>query len=329
MKTSLLFFARLVCCSGFAIGMICPAHAEDPQTITSEQEVSGKWSDNAMGVIPADQSKFHGPFNAQPVSLKMENLPTHEWVRVRLTLYTIGSWDGSSRVWGPDLWTMQVRGGQRLFFSSFCNMGEVSNNNLQSYPDDYPRARNLDRTGASGKNSLGFPKQNGVSNFPTLNDGTYQIEAVFPHAKNTLTLDFAGIYDGAPSEQQWWGLANVEIVTMAMPPLVDDREFPELWEKLASKNAMEAQTALWKMISAGDRALAFIQGKVTALTKAAAGNRRQALPLSAQDAIRLHRAHKISNIIDTVGSGSLSYEIAHLIPEYALDLNGIYETGPR
>ena len=270
------------------------------------------------GAAPAT---FRGPFQAQTVSLSLAQLPAHAWVRLRFKLLLIGSWDGSSPVWGPDLWSLQVRGGQRLMFTSFGNMGAFVNNNLQSFPDDYPWGRQPAWTGATSKDALHFPKLSGGSTLASeLNDSTYPLEVLFPHSAAALVLDFTGIYGDAPQDRQTWGLADVEVVALSSLPQEDDDALLAHWEQLASTDAVRANTALWALVAAGERASALITQKVAEVRAEVTANERGLPPVTGQEALQLHRARRILGLLNIPGPNACS-AIAHLIPEYFGDPN--------
>lgn len=233
---------------------------------------------------------------------------------MRFNLYIIGSWDGSNLVWGPDLWSLQVRGAQRLFLTSFCNMGDYVNNNVQSYPDEYPWGLHQAWTGATEKNTLTFPRNGGPSTLnDQLNDSVYSIDVIFPHSEKSLILDASGIYNDPPHENQTWGIGNLEIVTMMTPPVVEESELPSLWEDLASPSPAKAYIALWKMVSAGDRIIDFFRPKIEVL-------QTSPMPIAGREALRLHRVQRIIQILNGKGA-KLSFMIDHMLPEYFRDLN--------
>lgn len=303
----------------FARGQeIRPLEAERSEQVVYSEDYAKVWSEEKVTTAPGDGSKLHGPFQAQPVTLSLSRLPVHAWVKLRFKLSIIGSWDGSSSVWGPDLWSLQVRGGERLIFATFGNMGDFANNNVQSFPDDYPWGRHTAGAGALGKNVLGFPKDGGVSTRDELNDAVYPIEVVFSHSGESLILDFAGIYDDYAPDLQSWGVGNVEIVAMNAPPVLEDSAFPGLWEQLASRDAMQANAALWKMVAAGERALDFIEGRISGIQ-----------PVTGAEGLRLHRAHRVCRLISGKRGHSLNRKIDPLIPEHLQDIRSLSEGGAR
>jgi len=308
---------------------LLPLHAADsdpadddsgPVVYHDTLKPSTAWSENATTSAPGDGSRYRGPFQAQPVALTLNNLPLHSWVRVRFNLFIVGSWDGSSRVWGPDLWTMQVRGAQRIFFTTFGNMGDYVNNNTQSFPDEYPWGRHKAWTGASDKNVLGAPRMSSPSTRANLNDGVYPIDVIFPNTSTALVLDFAGIYNDPPSERQSWGIGDLEVTALTAPPAVDDSELPGLWDDLASDDAIKADDALWRMVAAGTHANAFISSKVADLQAEVKSGQRGTPPVTGLEALRLHRAQRVIQLLGMPSPNS-SFAIDHLVPEYFSDLN--------
>lgn len=292
-----------------------PVEVERSEQVVYSEDVAKIWSEDKLTTAPGDGSRFHGPFAAQPVTLTLNKLPDHSWVRLRLKLFIIGSWDGSSNVWGPDLWSLQVRGGERLVFATFGNMGEFANNDAQSFPDEFPWGRNRAGAGAAFKDVLGLPKDGGVSmREDTLNDTVYPIDAVFPHSGAPLVLDFAGIYDDYAPDLQTWGVGDVEIVTMNAPPYVDASALPALWEQLADKDVVKANAAVWKMVAAGDRALDFIEARITGIE-----------PMTGIEGLRLHRAHRVTRLISGKRGHSLNRKMDSLVPEYLQDIRSLSE----
>lgn len=295
-----------------------PLMAERSEQVVYSEDIAKIWSEDKITTAPGDGSKFHGPFQAQPLSLTLGRLTEHAWMKVRFKLVIIGSWDGSSSVWGPDLWSLQVRGGERLIFSTFGNMGDFSNNNVQSFPDEYPWGRQQAGVGASGKNTLGFPKDGGVSTRESLNDTVYPIEVVFPHSGDSLILDFNGIFDDYAPDNQSWGVGDVEIIAMNAPPVVADGEIPGLWEQLAAKDAAQANAAMWKLVAAGDRALDSIEARVTGIE-----------PVRGPESLRLHRAHRVCRLISGKRGHSLNRKIDPLLPEHLQDIRSLSEESPE
>ena len=274
----------------------------------------GQWSDAAVGVSQRDKTTFHGPFEAHPVAFSLVRLPAHHWVRVRFNLLALGKWDGSSRVWGPDLISLSVHGGTRLLWATLGNCGFWNNNNEQSYPDEYPWAVHPGWTGAVEKQVEGLrPTKLHLGPAPDKTDSVYSVDLMFPHTDGSLTLDFAGIYDDAVGDQAW-GVRNLEVTVIDKTPTPADA-LPGLWADLASVDPVRANQALWKMVGAGDAAKTFIAARVAELNQnPSPADRRDDGTVAA--GLRLHRAHRVVRIIGGPGSGGICFALDHLFPEY-------------
>lgn len=276
------------------------ARAEDAAVYSDQMPVS-HWSEPKVSASTGGKP-YHGPFGNQPVSLTLDRLPQHRWVKVTFDLYIIGSWDGSSPVWGPDLWSFSVRGAQRLISASFCAWG-YSGNDEQSYPDDYSHAIHPAWTGAAERNVVD------IKNPEPPKNGLYKVEVIFPHTDDQVVLDFAGTYVDPPSEQQVWGVGNVEVRTFSTETLTGEEALPRLWEELASEDSVAANKALWRFVGAGAKALTFLQEKVGAMNDEET--------LSDADNQRLHRAHRVVWIVGGEGADALCFRMDHLSTEYA------------
>lgn len=287
-------------CGLLAICLGTAASAQEA-SVYSDQGFFSRWSDAAVGVTFAGK-RFHGPFANQPVSLNLDRLPAHRWVRVTFDLYIVGSWDGSSPVWGPDLWSLSVRGAQRLISATFCAWGYAGNNE-QSFPDDYQHAVHPAWTGGARQAVVDLPGDE-----RPVQSGVYQVEALFPHEAASLVLDFAGAYEDPAKEPQTWSIGNVKVETLEANILTDEVAIPDLWEDLASPDSVKANAALWHLVGAGAAASEFIKNQI--------GQIAEASRLSNADNLRLHRAHRIVRIIGAPGSGDLCFRMEHLSNEY-------------
>jgi len=273
---------------------------------------SEHWSDSSLATTPNVQ-QIRGPFHAETVTLQLDHLPQHQWMKVSFNLLIRGTWDGSSKIWGPDLWSLTSRGGPRLIFATICNMGAWAVNDEQSFPDDYTAPVSYPaRTGAAEG-----PVQ--LDSYQAVHGGlytTYPIEVVFPHTGGSVTLDFQGIYDD-PEAEQAWGLNSVSVAISSESFTSDAALLPGLWRDLASPDGVTANEALWKFVGAGDLAIAFLQDKVAALKdgsepspKAATGQDQKLMGL------RLRRADRIARIIEGAQSESLCFSFDQFFPEY-------------
>lgn len=299
-------------------GMLTACKPAAPAAVAPvlKKAASVEWSDARESVFPRGGSVFRGPFLAEPLTLTLRNLPAHKLVKVRFKLLVLGSWDGSHAVWGPDLWSLQVRGGQRLFCSTFSNMGSYNGNGPQSFPDDYPWVRNACWSGAESHDTLGFPRTSGFSTEKNLNDAVYAVEAVFPHEGDSVTLDFMGNYGDPRLSQQSWGLADFEYSTVESCAELDDATLARLWNDLASGDPVLANAALWKLAAGGDRAHAYVSDRVAQVEAEVKAGERSSPPVQGEEARRLYRAHRLVRILCGERTSDLCFRIERLLPEY-------------
>ena len=296
----------LSCCAAVLPALLPGRVCAEDTTVYADHEFLSRWSEPAVGGT-TDGKQFHGPFGNQTVSLTLDRLPRHRWVKLSFDLYVVGSWDGSSPVWGPDLWSLSVRGAQRLIFASLCGWGYAGNDE-QSYPDDYPQAIHPAWTGVLARNVVDIKDSEPPKN------GVYKVEVLFPHTADRLILDFAGSYQDLPKELQVWGIGNVEAHALSDATLTDADALPGLWEELARHDSVEANKALWQFVGAGAGATSFIKDKVEQM--------RDGDPLSEADELRLHRAHRIVRIIGGKDALDLCFRMDRLSSEYAREYLG-------
>lgn len=277
---------------------------------------SAVWSDARTGVFPKSGGSYHGLFLAEPLSVTLRDLPAHKLVKVRFNLIVLGSWDGSGPVWGPDLWSLQVRGGQRLMCTTFSNMGAYNGNVPQAFPDDYPWIKNPAWTGAVSRDTHEFPRATGFSTKRDLNDAVYPVEVVFPHEGESVTLDMMGNYGDPRLSQQSWAISDFEFSTAEDFVVADDAALARYWADLASHDAVKANAALWTLAAGGDRVHAYISGQVALIEAEVAKGARPVPPVTGDEARRLHRAHRLVRILCGEGTSDLCFRMELLIPEY-------------
>ena len=267
------------------------------------------WTDPRPGLTPKGNLQLHGPYLAEPVTAKLSGLPAHKWIRLRFKLIVLGSWDGSSTVWGPDLWSLQVRGAQRLYCATFSNMGSYNGNDPQSFPDDYPWLKNRAWTGADSHDTLGYPRTTGFSTEPDLTDAVYPVETLFPHEAADLTLDFMGNYGDPKRSQQSWAIADFSYELLGDLPPIPPETLTRLWEELGSDDAVLANKAFQALVTGGDGTITHISSRVAEITATEA-------PPEAADSRRLYRAHKLARILAGEHTSDLCFRIEQIIPEH-------------
>jgi hypothetical protein len=177
------------------------------------------------------------------VTLTLQDLPAHGYVKLSFDLFIIRSWDGDSRPSppgspsgpGPDIWSLTADLGLTLLYATFDNhhMEPYVGWHRQSYPQEYPDGDLLPQSGAAEKNTLGYQHD-----FPTGQshnvDSVYRLTFTFPHLASRLDIDFAasGLQ---PLTDESWGLDNVR-VEIAGP----DVELPAAFRDPQLKACIEA-----------------------------------------------------------------------------------------
>jgi len=176
-------------------------------------EWSGGKTDITPGTIQHPSDRFLGIFGeSEATSLTLNGLPV--WTKeVRLTFdfYAIRSWDGIASYFGPDIWEINVEGGELLLRTTFSNIGATGFD--QSYPGSYPGNIYPMRTGAVETDTLGYPV--GYSG-----DAVYKLNFQFLYAGNsTLTLNFLGslVRTSYPFPDEGWGIDNIQVEAVPEP----------------------------------------------------------------------------------------------------------------
>jgi hypothetical protein len=199
-----------------------------PEWTSSPIRYSSKFQPPGSGVLaapsvtnaesPNRRRRFLGEFGGpridptartrvrQSLRLRLERLPRHEEVTVAFDLLILKSWDGRSPGYGPDRWRLSVVGGSTLLDTTFSNNPKLDTD--QSW-QDYPRPRSRHQAGAAAVNTLGY-------NF--FGDSTYHLEFRFPHAADSLDLEFASdLFEGKGTGDESWGLGNLRVSVGSEP----------------------------------------------------------------------------------------------------------------
>ena len=136
----------------------------------------------------------------ETVTLTLRNLKPHTLVTVSFDLYVLKSWDGNNPVYGPDRWSLRVQGGPTLLDTTFSNNPKTGADLSQQ---NYPAANSPQQSGAASVNTLGYT---------FFGDSVYHLNFHFPHADNTLTLNFSSsLFEGKGTRDESWGLDNVRV----------------------------------------------------------------------------------------------------------------------
>jgi hypothetical protein len=203
-----------------------------------------------------------GRFGQQDVTCTLNNAPPHQFVHVIFDLAILNSWNGSNMHWGPDVWTCRADDGPELCRASFCNCGFFSNNNEQSYPDEFPipmgAASHPGWAGAAEHEDLG--ERNHFSNTsPEIDEdcsGVYHMDWTFPHKGSQLIMHFQAIN---PQKIMRWGLLSFYAKVLDQTTPLTDAELNSAWADLSGSDFVKANNAVWRLIAVGDQAVDFLQ----------------------------------------------------------------------
>ncbi len=154
----------------------------------------------------------------QSIRLTLKGLAPHAEATVSFDLLLLRSWDGSSPRYGPDRLAVRVEGGPTLLDATFSNNPKLDSDG--SY-QDYPRPGSPPGTGSSSSKTLGYG---------FFGDSVYRLTYTFPHAAETLTVEFASdLFEGKGTEDEAWGLDDVTVKIGPGPgskPAGGDRRTP-------------------------------------------------------------------------------------------------------
>ena len=144
----------------------------------------------------------------ETVTLTLRDLKPHTFVTVAFDLYILKSWDGNNQTYGPDRWGLRVQGGPTLLDTTFSNNPKTGADLSQQ---NYPVANSPYQRGAASVNTLGYS---------FYGDSIYHVSFNFPHADNTLVLNFSSsLFEGKGTDDESWGLDNVRVSINSDAPL--------------------------------------------------------------------------------------------------------------
>jgi hypothetical protein len=106
---------------------------------------------------------------------------------------------------GPDRWTLSVRGGATLVDTTFTQDPAGTQAYPGSFGASYPGL-----TGAAEHNTLGYSFGVGPA------DSVYRLTATFDHASSSVTLDFSGVNLQDIADESW-GLDNLRVEAITLP----------------------------------------------------------------------------------------------------------------
>ncbi len=241
-----------------------------------ENSAGKEWSADKIEVTPKENRRFLGLFTTEKLTLKLEKLPKHQFVRVSCDLFIMMTWDGnatttkggSSRI-GPDSWRMSIEDGPTLVDATFSNHDFANNTRApkealtQSYPsvlsgESYPA-----KTGAAERNTLGYEwNWNDGVNRPM--DSVYRLSFIVPHDAAQVQFNFQGGGALQPGDDECWGLDNVsvDVLDAADLPKLDAAEMRRLWETVGGRDPSAETQAFWRLAAGGDAVARFLGERV-------------------------------------------------------------------
>jgi|GEM_PF-5939866 len=215
-------------------------------------DTNGLWRSTAplrRGTTPKGARKFLGPFAEHDrVELRLQDLPRHKLLRLRVRLFLIYGHDGNDEYFGPDLWTCQVLGGPTLLRTTFCNVTHLSNLDEQNFPADYPHESFGAATGAAEFGTLGWVKAWGKAQHPV--DSVYELEFVFPHEDDEVGFAFFSEF-GESELGESWGLGSVSVDVLEQPVAMAEPQMRRIWKELLQGEGATSYAAVWKLAATG------------------------------------------------------------------------------
>jgi len=218
-----------------------------------EKSVTGEWSVDARETTPKGENRFLGPFCNEELSLSLDSLSHHRFLRLSLDLYTARSWDGNHPDFGPDLVTIRVAGGPTLLHTSFAYGPQ-----RQSFPDSYPYGDHKADTGSTSTRTLGYTFREAPA------DAVYRLRFVVPHRASAVTFQFsAGGLSTAPTDE-FWGLDNVAVEALGAARELRPADAERLWADLEGGDPGRINPAIAEWVLAGEARIAFLRNKLAA-----------------------------------------------------------------
>jgi hypothetical protein len=220
-----------------------------------ERAAGEEWSSEKRSRTPKGDRGFLGEFVKEAVTLALDDLPEHRYVRVSFDLFVIGTWDGNHREWGPDVWQVSVDGGPVILRTSF---GYRAVHYVQSFPGDYPTDESPMETGAAEKHTLGYAAKGRHA------DSVYKMSFTFPHRGRALKLDFECEGNVTNAQDESWGLDNVrvEVLGDAAERKYTEEQLEAFWSDLASDDGETAFEARWALAVGGEAAEEHLRKKL-------------------------------------------------------------------
>jgi hypothetical protein len=153
-----------------------------------------------------------GYFHNEEVSVSLQSIPSHNYLKVTIDILVHDSWDGNpdDGVGGPDYWYMGYDNTE-VFRTTFSNSPCESTYCLyQSYPNDYFR-QNVPKSGATRTNIPGLCLFGAFQNYTT----RYSVSKLIPHVNPSIKIymgaDLLNTNSPDPICDESWSIAKIEV----------------------------------------------------------------------------------------------------------------------
>ena len=269
-----------------------------------------KWSHADTDTAPAGDVKFHGQFANDTVTVTKGKLPEHEYLEIALDLLILKTWDGclpnsGGKRTGPDFWSLTLDRERVLVYATFFNAmgGDWPANDAysQTYPSPVPGDRSPEKTGALRKNTLGFTYPYGTQGESAIRmDATYRLHFVVPHTQASAVLTMRGLgLQNAIDES--WGVMNVQITPRSAKEVERPKaeEIAKLFETATGKDAVAANEAFWKLVTADELTVKFLAKNVKPVPVNLVEVKRLAAELYKDDPPKDERDDRVQAVIKT------------------------------
>lgn len=159
-----------------------------------------------------ENDTISGFYHNEEVAVNVENLPSHNYVKITAEILIHDSWDGNTGdgMTGPDIWYMgydQTESFRTTFSNSPC---ESTYCLYQSYPNTFPR-QNTPKLGAVQTNLPGLCLYGAYDNYTT----RYQVTQLFEHKGSTIRVFMGDELIQKNSEDpicdESWSIASLRI----------------------------------------------------------------------------------------------------------------------
>ena len=158
-----------------------------------------------------------GFYNNEEVVLTVDDLPSHNLIKVTVDIIVHDTWDGNpdDGISGPDYWVMGLDD-EELFRTTFSNSPCESTFCLyQSYPDNYTR-QYVPKTGAIQTNMPGLCIFGAFDNYST----RYSISKTIEHSDGDVKIqlwdELRGEGNPDPACDESWSIAQIEVSTLVV-----------------------------------------------------------------------------------------------------------------